>query len=80
MGFRAYTAPTDPRWNGSQRLGPFLLLPITALFIIAWILFIADQVYSSVLGSQYKAAYKVWIETSNYNYNTMPQSDVEWSL
>jgi hypothetical protein len=81
MGFlRAYTAPTDPRWHGPQRRGPFLLLPITFLFIIIWILFISDQIYTRVLENQYNAAYKEWAETSNYDYSTMPQSTAFWSM
>jgi hypothetical protein len=77
---RAYTAPTNPRWQGPQRRGPLLLLPITFLFIITCILFISDQIYTRVLENQYNTAYKEWAETSNHDYSTMPQSTEFWSM
>ncbi|KAF2790205.1 hypothetical protein K505DRAFT_311831 [Melanomma pulvis-pyrius CBS 109.77] len=73
----AYTAPTDPRWHGSQRRGPLLLLPMTFLFIIIWILFISDQVYSRVLWNQYEPAHKEAVRTKDFS-NVPNQPLTRW--
>ncbi|KAF2189480.1 hypothetical protein K469DRAFT_40972 [Zopfia rhizophila CBS 207.26] len=77
MIFRAYMQPNDPRWRGRQRWGPVLFLPITFIFIVIWILFIADQAYSRVLWEKYNKAREEAIRTKSYN--TIPPSPpVNW--
>jgi hypothetical protein len=56
--FSIYKHPTDPRWRGPQKWGPFLMLPITLLFLLNWILFISDLAYSRSLWNKFDAMRK----------------------
>ncbi|KAF2463339.1 uncharacterized protein BDR25DRAFT_298130 [Lindgomyces ingoldianus] len=74
---KPYTQPTDPRWHGSHRHGPILLLPITFLIICIWALLIADTIYGKKLSDSYYAAYYRYLKTKDHS--NMPNSPpVRW--
>lgn len=47
--FNKHRNPTDPRWQGGQRIGPILMLPITGIWMILWIMVIANAAYAKKL-------------------------------